>query len=85
MADKVAGFRAAGLLVVSAQPCQGPFPILTGRGMVILGGHIFLIFKYWRMSGNDVTASSPRAAVAAAMITAVMYPSVRIACLLFFS
>jgi hypothetical protein len=35
------------------------------------------------MSGNDMTASSPRAAAVAAMVTAVMYPSVRIVCLLF--
>ncbi len=47
--------------------------------------HIFLIFKYCRMSGTDMTASSPRAATAAAMVTAVMYPSVRTACLLSFS
>ena len=47
-------------------------------------GHIFLIFRYCCMSGNDVTASSPRAAAAAAIVTAVMYPSVRIVCLLFF-
>ena len=47
-------------------------------------GHIFLIFRYCRMSGNDMTASSPRAAAAAAMVTAVMYPSVRMVCLLFF-
>src|SRR5512135_2457594 len=46
-------------------------------------GHTFLIFKYCRMSGNDMTVSSPRAA-AAAMVTAVMYPSVRIVCLLSF-
>jgi hypothetical protein len=36
------------------------------------------------MSGTDLAASSPRAAAAAAVVTAVMYPSVRIACLLFF-
>jgi hypothetical protein len=48
-------------------------------------GHIFLIFRYCRMSGNDMTARSPRPAAAAAMVIAVMYPSVRIACLLFFS
>jgi hypothetical protein len=51
--------------------------------VVIVGGHIFLIFKYLRMSGNDVTASSPSAAVAAVMVTAVMYPSDRIVRLLF--
>lgn len=45
-------------------------------------GHIFLIFKYRRMSGNDISVSSPRAAAAAAMVTAMMYPSVRIVCLL---
>jgi hypothetical protein len=56
-----------------------------GTWLVILRGHIFLIFKYFRMSGNAMTASSPRAAAVAAMVTAVMYPSVRIACLLFFS
>jgi hypothetical protein len=44
-------------------------------------GHIFLIFKYCRMSGADLTASSPRAEAAAAIVIAVMYPSVRIACL----
>ena len=48
-------------------------------------GHIFLIFKYRRISGNDMTARSPRVAAAAAMVTAEMYPSVRIVCLLFFS
>jgi hypothetical protein len=48
-------------------------------------GHIFLIFRYRRMSGNDVTARSPRAAAVAAMVIAEMYPSVRIACLLFLS
>ena len=36
------------------------------------------------MSGNDMTASSP-AAAPAAMVTAVMYPRVRIAYFLFFS
>jgi hypothetical protein len=74
-----------GLLVVSAQPRQGPFPIPTRPGPGDPQGHIFLIFKYRRRSGNDMTASNPRAAVAAAMVTAVMYPSVRIACLLLFS
>jgi hypothetical protein len=48
-------------------------------------GHIFLIFKYRRISGNDMTARSPRVAAAAAMVIAEMYPSVRIVCLLFFS
>ena len=47
-------------------------------------GHIFLIFRYCRMSGNDMTASSSRAAAAAAMVTAVIYPSARVVCLLFF-
>jgi len=37
------------------------------------------------MSGNDMTARSPKAAAAAAMVIAEIYPSVRIACLLFFS
>ena len=37
------------------------------------------------MSGNDMTARSPKAAAAAAMVIADMYPSVRIVCLLFFS
>ena len=46
-------------------------------------GHIFLIFRYRRMSGNDMTARSPKAAAAAAMVIAEIYPSVRIACLLF--
>ena len=36
------------------------------------------------MSGTDMAASSPRAVAAVAMVTAVMYPSVLIACLLFF-
>jgi hypothetical protein len=47
--------------------------------------YIFLIFMYRRMSGNDMTASSPMAAAVTAMVTAVMYPTVRIVCLLFFS
>jgi hypothetical protein len=53
--------------------CQGKF------------SHIFLIFKYCRISGNDMTARSPRVAAAAAMVIAEIYPSVRIVCLLFFS
>ena len=56
-----------------------------GPGLVILGGHIFLIFMYLRMSGTALTASSPRVAAVAAIVTAVMYPSVRITCLLFVS
>jgi hypothetical protein len=47
--------------------------------------HIFLIFRYRRTSGSDRTTNSARAALAAAMATAVMYPSARIACLLFSS
>ena len=43
-----------------------------------------MILKYRRMSGIDITVSSPRAATAAAMVTAVMYPSVRIVGLLSF-
>jgi hypothetical protein len=57
-------------------------PYAGGPGLV---GHIFLIFKYLRISGKEVTASSTRAAAAAVVVTAVMYPSVRIVCLLFFS
>ena len=55
-----------------------------GWGLVI-PGHMFLIFRYRRTSGTDLTASSPRAAAAAAIVTAVMFPSVRIACLLLLS
>jgi hypothetical protein len=40
--------------------------------------YIFLIFKYRRTSGTDMTTRSARAAPAAAMVTAVMYPSARI-------
>jgi hypothetical protein len=62
--------------------CMGLVRCRPGLGKP--GGHIFLIFRYCRMSGNDMTASSPRAAAAAAVVAAVMYPSVRIVCLLFF-
>ena len=58
-------------------------PVSAGPGNSL--GHIFLIFKYCRISGNDMTARSPRVAAAAAMVIAEMYPSVRIVCLLFFS
>lgn len=43
-----------------------------------------MIFKYRRASGTDMAASTPSAAAAAVMVIAVMYPSVRIAGLLFF-
>ena len=51
-------------------------------GGLVGPGHIFLIFRYRRMSGTDMTASTPRVAAAAIKVTAVMYPSVRIAGLL---
>jgi hypothetical protein len=40
--------------------------------------YIFLIATYRRTSGSDLTAASPSAIPAAAMVIAVAYPSVRI-------
>jgi hypothetical protein len=40
--------------------------------------YIFLIATYRRISGSDLTATSPSAIPAAAMVIAVTYPSVRI-------
>jgi hypothetical protein len=40
--------------------------------------YIFLIATYRRTSGSDLTATSPSAIPAAAMVSAVTYPSVRI-------
>src|SRR5579862_2485919 len=40
--------------------------------------YIFLIAIYRRTSGSDLTATSPTAIPAAAMVSAVTYPSVRI-------
>jgi hypothetical protein len=44
--------------------------------------HIFLIARYRRTSGTDVTARIPSAAPAAVMVTAATYPSVRMMFLL---
>ena len=49
------------------------------------GRHIFLIARYRRTSGADLTASTPSAAPVAVMATAATYPSVRITFLLIFS
>ena len=40
--------------------------------------YIFLIAMYRRTSGSDLTATSPSAVPAAAMVIAVTYPNVRI-------
>jgi hypothetical protein len=47
--------------------------------------HIFLSAAYSRRSGSDLTAITPSAAPAAAMVIAVTYPSARISFLLLFS
>jgi hypothetical protein len=49
-----------------------------------LGYYIFLIARYRRTSGSDLTATSPTATAAAAMAIVVTYPSVRIILLLLF-
>jgi len=47
--------------------------------------YIFRIATYRRTSGSDLTATSPSAIAAAAIVSAVTYPSVRINFLLLFS
>ena len=47
-----------------------------------LYGYMFRAVRYRRTSGSDLTASSPSAAAATAMMTVVTYPSVRIIFLL---
>ena len=46
-------------------------------------GHIFLILRYRRTSGHDITTSSPKAALVTPKVTTVICPSVRMAYLLF--
>jgi len=55
------------------------WPSGHGRRNVVLdrpARHIFLIATYRRTSGSDLTAITPSPAPAAAMVIAVMYPSV---------
>ena len=48
-----------------------------------LFNYIFLIIRYRRTSGSDLTATSPSAAAQAAAVIVVMYPIARIICLSF--
>ena len=80
-ASRSLGPASGGTLAGAARDMSHPCRPRPGNSR----GHIFLIFKYCRISGNDMTARSPRAAAEAAMVIAEMYPSVRIVCLLFFS
>jgi hypothetical protein len=52
----------------------------SGRGpeQRLLRFYIFLIAMYRRTSGSDLTATSPSAVPAAAMVITTTYPSVRI-------
>jgi hypothetical protein len=54
----------------------------TGSGATLFVYYIFLIVRYRRISGSDLTAISPSAAAAAAAVIAVTYPIVRITFLL---
>ena len=63
------------LLVHTAQLAPGPEQRYSLH-------YIFLIVRYRRITGSDLTATSPSAAAVAAMVTVVTYPIVRIIFLL---
>jgi hypothetical protein len=51
---------------------------LPGSGATLFIFYIFLIVRYRRTSGSDLTATSPSAAALAAAVIVVMYPIARI-------